>query len=119
MDRRPYLHMYTSSNEVEEVGVISLTGMNIECDSIKEALVGVSMRCDTMGSSPDVPFPETILFHTVYRSELARARRTIAEGITIMDVETRPYWIQCCLGNSRQHVRIYFLLFFSSGSLSY
>ncbi|KIJ19791.1 hypothetical protein PAXINDRAFT_166017 [Paxillus involutus ATCC 200175] len=38
--RRPYLHIYTSSNELEEVGIISLTGMNIECDSHKEALLG-------------------------------------------------------------------------------
>lgn len=38
--RRPYLHIYTSSKEVEEVGIISLHGMNIECDSIKEALLG-------------------------------------------------------------------------------
>ncbi|KAI6151632.1 hypothetical protein BKA82DRAFT_1001661 [Pisolithus tinctorius] len=38
--RRPYLHMYTNSKEVEEVGVISLHGMNIECDSNKEALLG-------------------------------------------------------------------------------
>ncbi|KAI6128550.1 hypothetical protein EV401DRAFT_893590 [Pisolithus croceorrhizus] len=38
--RRPYLHMYTDSKEVEEVGLISLHGMNIECDSNKEALLG-------------------------------------------------------------------------------
>lgn len=41
MDHRPYLHMYMSSNELQEIGVISLTGMNIECDSNKEALFGV------------------------------------------------------------------------------
>lgn len=39
---RPYLHMYTSSNELEEVGIISLAGMNIECDANKEDLLGVS-----------------------------------------------------------------------------
>lgn len=41
-DCRPYLHMYTGSNELEEVGIISLSGMNIECDSNKEVLLGVS-----------------------------------------------------------------------------
>lgn len=40
---RPYLHMYKSSKEVEEVGIISLRGMNIECDSNKETLLGVSI----------------------------------------------------------------------------
>ncbi|KAG6375014.1 hypothetical protein JVT61DRAFT_3793 [Boletus reticuloceps] len=38
--RRPYLHMYTSSDELEEVGIVSLNGMNIECDTNKEALFG-------------------------------------------------------------------------------
>ncbi|KAH7888140.1 hypothetical protein F5I97DRAFT_2014620, partial [Phlebopus sp. FC_14] len=38
--RRPYLHIYTNSNELEEVGFISLSGINIECDSNKEALLG-------------------------------------------------------------------------------
>ncbi|KAH0839542.1 hypothetical protein J3R83DRAFT_428 [Lanmaoa asiatica] len=38
--RRPYLHMYTGSSELEEVGIISLSGMNIECDPNKEALLG-------------------------------------------------------------------------------
>lgn len=42
IDHRPYLHIYTSSNELEELGVISLHGMNIECDANKEALLGVS-----------------------------------------------------------------------------
>ncbi|KIJ70625.1 hypothetical protein HYDPIDRAFT_172396 [Hydnomerulius pinastri MD-312] len=38
--RRPYLHIYTNSSELEEVGIISLQGMNIECDPSKEALLG-------------------------------------------------------------------------------
>ncbi|KAL4075575.1 hypothetical protein J3A83DRAFT_4356841 [Scleroderma citrinum] len=38
--RRPYLHIYTNSKEVDEVGIISLHGTNIECDSNKEALLG-------------------------------------------------------------------------------
>lgn len=39
--RRPYLHMYTHSNELEEVGVISLDGVNVESDPQKELLLGV------------------------------------------------------------------------------
>ena len=40
---RPYLHMYLHSNEIEEIGVISLDGVNVECDPQKEMLLGV--RC--------------------------------------------------------------------------
>lgn len=39
--RRPYLHMYTHSNELEEVGIISLDGVNVESDPQKELLLGV------------------------------------------------------------------------------
>ncbi len=38
---RPYLYMYAHSNEVEEIGVISLTGVNIENNPEMEALLGV------------------------------------------------------------------------------
>ncbi|OBZ71837.1 hypothetical protein A0H81_08107 [Grifola frondosa] len=38
--RRPYLHMYTHSNEVEEIGIISLNGVNIESNPEMEALLG-------------------------------------------------------------------------------
>lgn len=41
--KRPYLHMYAHSNELEECGVISLTGVNVESDPAKEALLGVSV----------------------------------------------------------------------------
>ncbi|KAK0467775.1 kinesin-like protein [Desarmillaria tabescens] len=38
--KRPYLHMYAHSNELEEVGVVSLTGTNVESDPQKEILLG-------------------------------------------------------------------------------
>ncbi|KAJ8514888.1 hypothetical protein ONZ45_g7618 [Pleurotus djamor] len=38
--RWPYLHMFARSNEVEELGVINLTGVNIESDPQKELLLG-------------------------------------------------------------------------------
>jgi len=34
--------MYAHSNEVEELGVISLFGVNVENDPLKESLLGVS-----------------------------------------------------------------------------
>ena len=42
--RRPYLHMYARSNELEEVGVVSLAGTNVESDPQKEMLLGVSTK---------------------------------------------------------------------------
>ena len=44
LSHRPYLHMYAHSNEVEEIGVISLNGVNIESNPDMEALLGVSGR---------------------------------------------------------------------------
>ncbi|KAJ6543932.1 kinesin-like protein [Mycena capillaripes] len=38
--RRPYLHIYSHSNELEEVGVVSLEGVNVESDPHKEMLLG-------------------------------------------------------------------------------
>lgn len=40
--RRPYLHIFAHSNELEETGIISLTGVNVESDPQKESLLGVS-----------------------------------------------------------------------------
>lgn len=39
---RPYLHIYMHSNELEEVSVISLDGVNVESNQEMEALLGVS-----------------------------------------------------------------------------
>lgn len=38
--RRPYLHVYMHSNELEEVSVISLDGVNVESNQEMEALLG-------------------------------------------------------------------------------
>jgi hypothetical protein len=39
---RPYLHIYAHSNELEEIGIVSLTGVNVESDPRKASLLGVS-----------------------------------------------------------------------------
>lgn len=41
---RPYLHVFAHSNELEETGIISLTGVNVESDPHKESLLGVSCK---------------------------------------------------------------------------
>ncbi|KAF8211660.1 kinesin-like protein [Mycena galopus ATCC 62051] len=38
--KRPYLYIYSHSNELEEVGVVSLEGVNVESDPHKELLLG-------------------------------------------------------------------------------
>ncbi|KAF8075903.1 kinesin-like protein [Lyophyllum atratum] len=38
--RRPYLHIYAHSNELEEMGIVSLSGVNVESDPHKESLLG-------------------------------------------------------------------------------
>ncbi|KDQ65088.1 hypothetical protein JAAARDRAFT_146452 [Jaapia argillacea MUCL 33604] len=38
--RRPYLHIYAHSNELEELAVVSLTGVNVENNPDMEALLG-------------------------------------------------------------------------------
>ncbi|KAJ7163847.1 kinesin-like protein [Mycena crocata] len=40
--KRPYLHIYSHSNELEEVGIVSLEGVNVESDPHKEMLLGAS-----------------------------------------------------------------------------
>lgn len=42
--------MYAHSNELDEVGVVSLTGVNVECDPQKEMLLGVCIldTCRTL-----------------------------------------------------------------------
>lgn len=39
---RPYLHVYSHSDEKEETAVIGLNGVNIEFNPEMEALLGVS-----------------------------------------------------------------------------
>ncbi|TFK56261.1 kinesin-like protein [Heliocybe sulcata] len=38
--RRPYLHMYSNSNELEELGVVSLSGVNVESNPDMGTLLG-------------------------------------------------------------------------------
>ncbi|KAF8629621.1 hypothetical protein AX15_003358 [Amanita polypyramis BW_CC] len=38
--KRPYLHIYANSSETEELGIISLTGVNVESDPQKVSLLG-------------------------------------------------------------------------------
>lgn len=75
--RRPYLYIYAHSNELEEVGIISLTGAKVEHNPDMEMLFGVSMRvssCTTVLKAH--PQSETIHLHTLYCLKLARVLST-------------------------------------------
>jgi hypothetical protein len=52
---RPYLYVYKHSNEIEEVTVIGLDGVNIESNPEMESLLGVSR------GNAALPFSYTIL----------------------------------------------------------
>jgi len=72
---------------LEEVGLISLYGVNLECDAQKELLLGVSIFVHTSDVFMLNSRVETILFYTLYYRELARTRRTLVEGVTVMDLK--------------------------------
>lgn len=81
--------MYAHSNELEEVGVVSLTGTNVESDPQKEMLLGVSTmpsaKCHRL-----IRFTraETFFFHTLYCLELSRTCGSQRQGTPILDNET-------------------------------
>jgi hypothetical protein len=59
--------MYAHSNELEEVGVISLAGVNVESDPHKESLLGVSLCCQLAPrKSAYTSGPETILVYAIH-----------------------------------------------------
>lgn len=59
--------MYLHSNEIEEIGVISLDGVNVESDPQKEILLGV---CCTV--APDTSFLNPLQFSKVSLSLFSR-----------------------------------------------
>lgn len=67
------MYIYAHSNELEEVGIISLTGVKIEHNPDMEMLFGVSPRifsCITVLKAH--PHSETIYLYTLYCLKLAR-----------------------------------------------
>ena len=78
--------MYLHSNEIEEIGVISLDGVNVESDPQKEILLGV---CCTV--APDTSFlnPYNLakfLFHSFHFCQLACPSCAEPQGAAVMDI---------------------------------
>jgi hypothetical protein len=86
---RPYLHMYTHSNELEEVGIASLTGVNIESNPEMEALLGVSRSFVIPPSAADVvDRTETLLLHSLHLHQFVRPERVQPQGAAVVVHET-------------------------------
>ena len=83
---RPYLHVYKQSNEVEEMTVISLDGVNVERNPDMESLLGVSTDRLLFFRVCDINVPkETVHLYTFHLVKLARTGGAEPQGTTSMD----------------------------------
>lgn len=85
---RPYLYIYQQSNELEEEGIITLSGVKVEHNPAMELLLGVSLAV--------LPFlwmltqcSEATYFHTLYLVQFACFCSTKCQRIGAMDPQTR------------------------------
>jgi len=85
--------MYAHSNELEEIGIISLSGVNVESDPQKAILLGVCVTLLVRSHFPHRLCPETELFHVVHSLEFSCACCSQCEGAPIMDRQARPYTV--------------------------
>ena len=82
--------MYAHSNELEEIGVVNLSGVNVESDPQKEMLLGVRVQLDI--ESAELTFAaETFLVHSFHSVQLVRTRSPKPERTAAMDAQTGPY----------------------------
>lgn len=87
--RRPFLHMYTHSNEQDEIGIVSLTGVNVESDRQKEQLLGVSHSFSTFFSLGAYDKrSETLLILSLHLLKFIRACRSQSQRAAILGHET-------------------------------
>lgn len=109
---RPYLHMYKHSNEVEEVAVINLSGVNLESNREMEALLGVCTDLPTYNLLflLTVPPAETLHLYAFYIIKLLRHGRAQSEGARLMDFQVRPDAVRL-LNPSHHPVPIFLSLF--------
>ena len=83
---RPYLHVYKQSNEVEEITVISLDGVNVENNPDMESLLGVSTDRILFFSGCDINVPkETVYLYPFHLLKLARTGGAEPQGTAGMD----------------------------------
>lgn len=88
--QRPYLHVYKHSNEIEEITVISLDGVNVESNPEMESLLGVSATCFLVHVIL-TRLEETIYLHPLYLLKLTRTCGAKLQGAAGMDNQTGSY----------------------------
>jgi hypothetical protein len=88
---RPYLHVYKQSNEIEEVTVIGLEGVNIESNPEMESLLGVSTAPFLRVFDIDVSPKEIVHIYTLYLLELTRTCGAQSQGVAGMDNQIRSH----------------------------
>jgi hypothetical protein len=84
--------MYKHSNEIEEVAVVNLVGVNIESNPDMEMLLGVRALCLShriLSVFISAFGLETLHVHLVYILQLLRPRREQPERVGRMDCQTR------------------------------
>jgi hypothetical protein len=85
---RPYLHIYAHSNELEETGIVSLAGINVESDPHKESLLGVRfLSCSWFTQLKKNTCSETVLVHSFHRLQFSCVGSPKCKGTTILDIE--------------------------------
>lgn len=85
---RPYLHMYSQSNEVDEIGIIALSAVHVENDPHKELLLGVSFFLRVAGSGLIQITVETLHIHSFHLFKFACSRSSESQGETFLGRQT-------------------------------
>lgn len=79
--------MYKQSNEIEEVGIVNLNGVNIENNPEMEALLGVTiLYLYLMHSLTWVALVETLHLHPLHVLKFLRVVGAEPQGIHILDI---------------------------------
>lgn len=89
------MHIYANSSETDEVGVVSLTGVNVESDPQKATLLGVS-RFVATDQLPLIQCLETTFVYTFYLGQLPCSSSSEPQRTSILDTETRSDSPTCC-----------------------
>ena len=90
---RPYLHIYSQSNEVEDLDIISLEGSKIEFDAATDALFGVSSCFNISRAKRFTNLSETLCIHNLYTSQLVCTASTHGKGPAGVGEQIRPHQI--------------------------
>jgi hypothetical protein len=77
--------MYKHSNEIEEVAVVNLSGVNLENSPEMEALLGVRTISHNTLVVAQRLLSETLYLHAIHIFELIRIGRAVSEGTHLMD----------------------------------